>query len=740
MSNSYRDHWKSNETARYGLGGKLIDPAAIPKVEYDIGGMHGDAAKLTAVGKRIETVGHGIDKRWQGLAEHYDAPEGGQLVAGTGRVVAKAAKPSADLAAVGSAIDALASTVGPLQQKLERLRAQATAFRAWALSLTTDARIAGHGNPAPKDWRTELYPPWQMFGKDINMSLSNQVGDALDAIMRAEEACVSAIESHTDTAALPMPSQIPPVREPGNGALRLDDALAAAQARRHDWRALALTSGANLPWGGWQTIPKGRIDIFTKLVAGMFDSLVESPAKFWAGLAGLSFVTARDPMHRGQLGIAFRADTAKQTWAGVGRLVQAGLPGSYLDPHLRQQNFQTWKQMGIGLIASDEPDGWIRTGKVVGNIAGLFAPSPAKGVGLTHALERLAEESGKAARRGGWWRAAHLGEVPKVVTDGGWLGADVRVGAKLGPPAVRDLAHAIRAGLGRLEAPQHDLPAVPVRDAGAAVEHAKQWAAQSQRALDDEYLPERAALHDAHLRDLRSADAADRPALERDYAQRLAELDREHRANVDAIVDEAGRRINDGERSGLSVGLPDHDAEALRNLLSRHPAPAERAAAITGYLDNLTPGERANLARSHPELVRGLGNAVPPDMRGHLPPLPTPAEVSDFERIWKKLPEQGREGLLDLVLWRNGPVDTASNLPGDFLWPEAPGHHGTPLWDAQQQPGRHPDAAIAAYLKQQGAWPASDDTALWQALDYLRRHPDVAVAEYLRQHAAVPAT
>ncbi|HEV7712624.1 MAG TPA: hypothetical protein VGP16_30810 [Asanoa sp.] len=727
----YRDRWKSNETAKYGLGGKLIDPNEIPEVDYDVGGLYGDAAKLTAVGQRIESVAHSIEKRWQsGLPEHYDAPEAGQLVAGTGRVVAKAGKPNADLAAVGAALDTLASTVGQLQLKLQILRGEATAFRAWALSLTSEIKMHG-GAGSPKDWRTELYPNWERtFGKDVNMSLSNQVGDALDGIIRAEEACVSAIEAHTDTAALPMPSEIPPVREPGNGALRLDDALAAARVRQHDWRRLALTSGAGLPWGGRQPIPKHRLDIFTKLVAGLLDSLVFSPVKFYAGLAGLSFTSARDPMHRGELKIAFKADTAKQTWAGVGRLVQAGVVGSYLDPGLRRQNFETWKQMGLGFVAADEKDPWIQTGKIAGNIAGLFTPSPAKGVGLTHALERLAEAGSEAARRGGGWRLAHLGEVPQLVTDGAWLGGDARVGAKYGLPAVKDLLHAVGFGRARpdIHLPAgHDLTATPVRDADAAVESAKQWAAQAQKSLDERYLPERAALHDAHLRDVRAADAADRPALERDYQHRLAELDRQHRSNVGAIVDEASRRGVTGLHSGLSVGRPDHDAEALRNMLVRHPDSADRTQAVAGYLDHLTPGERLTLARLHPELIRGLGDAVPADMRGHLPPpLPPPTgEVSraGFERIWTKLPESARENVLDLVLWRNGPLDTASNLPEDFLWPPGPKHPDPALWHALNYLRQHPDAAIAEYLRQQPL-----------------PRPDSSIAEFPHRHPLVPAT
>ncbi|GIF50104.1 hypothetical protein DFJ67_3151 [Asanoa ferruginea] len=652
MTDYYRQHWKSNETARYGLGGALIDPAAIPEVHYDVGGLDGDAAKLIALGKRIESVAQGIEKRWRdGLPDHYDAPEADQLVAGTGRVVAKAGKPNADLAAVGAALSTLASAVGTLQLKLDVLRAEATAFRAWALSLTSEAKFHG-GAGVPKDWRTELYPAWnRTFGKDVNMSLCNQVGDALDGIMRAEEACVAAIESHTDTAALPMPSEIPPVREPGNGALRLDD----ARARPYDWRRLALTSGHDLPWGGWQSIPKHRIDIFTKLVAGILDSLVFSPVKFYAGLAGLGLVSAKDPMHRGQLGITFKAGTAKQTWAGVGRLMLAGAPGTYLDRGLRHQNVQTWKQLGLSFVASDEHDPWVRTGKVAGNIAGLFTPSPAKGVGLTHALERLAEAGGEAAKRGGWWRLAHAGELPKAVSEGAWVGADVRVGAKFGSPAIRDLADAVRSGFGRDGSnltPRH-LPPQPVHNPEAAVGHARQWSVDAQKSLGDAYYPERAALHDAKLRALRAAEMADHPAIERDFTDRLAALARQHQANLDAMLDEADRRILEAQRTGL----PHHDP------------------------------------------------AAPPPVAAPAPTLST----SEFERIWTKLPEGARENLLDLVLWRTGPVDTASNLPGEYFWPQAP--------ETQEFLG----------------------TPLGRTLDYLRLHPDIAIAEYLRQHPLVPA-
>ncbi|MEV4753521.1 alpha/beta hydrolase [Micromonospora sp. NPDC049559] len=620
--------WRHGALGRFGQGGALIDPAAIPELHYDTGGLHADAARLRSLGGKVAASAGKINKRWQGgLPEHYDAPELGDLTAGMSRVVSKATHVRTDLEAAGEALTALASAVDGAMQTLEWLRGQASAFRAWALNFTEDSTLA---HKTPKDWRTEIYPVSGRHGHEENLSLCNQVGDTLDAVLRAEQACVSALEGHTDTTALPAPEDLPPVRPFGNGALRADDA-AAARAYG-DWRRLGLTGGANLPWGGIQSLPKERIDVLTKVIAGFLDSTVISSAKYAAGFLGLSFVTARDPAHRGQLGLKFSVKTFKQTMSANYRMFLAGQPTSYLDAGQRRQNIEIIKGIGTSFVASDEKDGAVRTGKILGNVWGLVGPSPVKGAGIAHALETVSAKGARIAEHGGFLgKAAGTAlRVPELAANGKWIGLDVRLAGKALGAGV-DLAQHRLPTVGHLldrargldpghlvhDADAATGPAAgisPARGSGDAVPHATDWAAREHARLSDRYHEQRAALHQQRLDALRHAPVEEHPRITDRFDAEQRSLKDRFDADRAGIGAEAERRIGAAHRTGLSTGSAAHDAARIDDLVSRHPDAAGRSHAVRDYVDHLTAEERTALAHQHPDLVRSLRDAVPPQM------------------------------------------------------------------------------------------------------------------------------
>ncbi len=129
------------------------------------------------------------------------------------------------------------------------------------------------------------------------------------------------------------------------------------------------------------------------------------------------------------------------------------------------------------------------------------------------------------------------------------------------------------------------------------------------------------------------------------------------------------------------------------------------------YVNNLNAALEKHPEFSAPadvnQLIRNL-DAVPADMYAEAnragAPVPSPdPDPGTFQRAWEHLPEPAQEKTLDIVLWRNGPLNTASLLPADFIWGD-------------------PKTAHDQYQT---------------VLSYLQHHPDVAIAEYLRRHPGV---
>ncbi|WP_169807030.1 alpha/beta hydrolase [Micromonospora rosaria] len=515
---------------------------------YDVAGLQADAARLRAVGEQVDTTARRVHSRWsRDLPDSYDAPEVTDLVAGTLRPVDKAVDARSDLEGAAAALATLASTVGPLQQRLDSLRADAAAFRSWALSLGP-----------PREWDREVYPARGQSGAEVNKNLANQVGDALNDILQAEAACVSTIVRHTSTAALPPPSEIP--RIAGNRGV---------QAGPPDWRRLALTSGTNLPWGGPQIKEPGEV---ASLVGGFVTTFVGQPIEFLGGLAGLTFDRVTGTTNQRELHIGWEASTARRTWLGLGALGVMANPSTWLVPGLRQRNRQTWNGLWRGLSASDERNGWRRSGMVLGNIAGLLLPSPSKGIGLTDALQGVATRGSRVASDGGV--AAKLGgaamTVPYRVVSGQWLFADVRL-------AGRGLGKAVHSGLDRM------FGDVPVRPPTAG-ELANSIAARSSGGENGPPVESRSAggtartavpgppggvLDDGHLLGILTRHADDPAALATAVREHFAGLSATDRRDLAFRHSEVVSRLDgvpSDARSWANLARVERDLEALRAL------------------------------------------------------------------------------------------------------------------------------------------------------------------------------
>lgn len=106
----------------------MISPGQIPTISGDMDALADHAAAIGRTGADFADTGERVDATWQGLAAVYDAPETGQLLAGTGPIRTVSASVGEDLTTVGTALATYAAEVRGIQAQLEALRAQATTF------------------------------------------------------------------------------------------------------------------------------------------------------------------------------------------------------------------------------------------------------------------------------------------------------------------------------------------------------------------------------------------------------------------------------------------------------------------------------------------------------------------------------------------------------------------------------------------------------------------------------------
>ncbi|MEU8588106.1 ADP-ribosyltransferase [Streptomyces sp. NPDC048664] len=108
----------------------MIDPGRIPRFTGDLARLEKACAALRTVASDVRATGAETDRRFQGLAAYYTAPEARRLFATTKPVVDRADGFATGLETAAGALAAYAAQVQPLIARLERLRADAADFTA----------------------------------------------------------------------------------------------------------------------------------------------------------------------------------------------------------------------------------------------------------------------------------------------------------------------------------------------------------------------------------------------------------------------------------------------------------------------------------------------------------------------------------------------------------------------------------------------------------------------------------
>ncbi|MFF8928215.1 hypothetical protein ACF1AO_13190 [Streptomyces longwoodensis] len=144
----------------------LIDPSGIPHFIGDLSTLDVDVMLLTANAAQFRASGADIHTTFQGLGAVYHAPEAGDLLSSTEPVRTKSDAFADGLEKVVSALSEYSAEVQPLVDRLETLKADATAFVA---SVSGD-----------EDWRKDQ----DKVGR--NNSLWREVNHAVAAFQAAE--------------------------------------------------------------------------------------------------------------------------------------------------------------------------------------------------------------------------------------------------------------------------------------------------------------------------------------------------------------------------------------------------------------------------------------------------------------------------------------------------------------------------------------------------------------------------
>ncbi|WP_214401955.1 polymorphic toxin type 30 domain-containing protein [Pseudonocardia lacus] len=108
----------------------MIDPTGIPVIDGDMDALARHADDLVSAGAGIADTGARVHSTWQQLAPVYDAPEVGRLLLSTAPVQRTAASMGEDVSTVGRILAGYASEVRVIQDRLDALRADASAFVA----------------------------------------------------------------------------------------------------------------------------------------------------------------------------------------------------------------------------------------------------------------------------------------------------------------------------------------------------------------------------------------------------------------------------------------------------------------------------------------------------------------------------------------------------------------------------------------------------------------------------------
>ncbi|CAL9519954.1 hypothetical protein SUDANB121_03834 [Nocardiopsis dassonvillei] len=155
----------------------LIHPPAIPSVPASPDSLEAAASAMRTAAGEISEGGHSVEASWQGLQEHYKAPEAERLYSVMGPVATKGDAVGDDTAVVADALETFAEEARTSRQKLEGLRE-----RAWTLYEKCKDKEHWHLNPVD-------------FIE--NVILKTEVNRAWGTYQEAERSCAQSIAGVT---------------------------------------------------------------------------------------------------------------------------------------------------------------------------------------------------------------------------------------------------------------------------------------------------------------------------------------------------------------------------------------------------------------------------------------------------------------------------------------------------------------------------------------------------------------
>ncbi|GHA19366.1 hypothetical protein ACFOOM_16105 [Streptomyces echinoruber] len=341
----------------------LIDPSGIPHFIGDLSTLDTDVMLLTANAAQFRASGADVHTTFQELSAFYRAPEAHELFSSTQPVKSKADAFADALEKVTSALSEYASTVKPLVERLESLKAEATTF---VNSVSGD-----------DDWRTD-------HGKvETNNRLWREVNHTVAAFQAAERTC------HNKITALV-----------GGTTLTVDDG--SHRKNTYGYRAEDLDHAAETPWGAPAEQEYEGWDWVTHQAGQLWDG-------FWTDgvmgtIHGLGTLVGADGW-----------DAAGEAWKNLAKLGTASaltsatlgtwwlVPDDKLPSWLRDSR-TVYKQTVKGLVAWDtwKTNPSRAAGAVGFNVLGLLGTdgvgAAASGTGKTAAVARALSVAGKVGR------------------------------------------------------------------------------------------------------------------------------------------------------------------------------------------------------------------------------------------------------------------------------------------------------------------------------------------------------
>ncbi|WP_017609804.1 hypothetical protein [Nocardiopsis xinjiangensis] len=163
----------------------LIDPDAIPYPETDTWSLNYAAETIRSGGEEMASLSEDMETTWQGLQEHYTAPESETLFAAVEPVVSAGEDLQGDLATVATALEDLAEAAAEARRKLNTLKIEAQSF---ARDLQDRKTWWLDRNEEDDEWAIET-----------NLNLKSEVNSAWSDFTSAEIDCANAISGiHSD--------------------------------------------------------------------------------------------------------------------------------------------------------------------------------------------------------------------------------------------------------------------------------------------------------------------------------------------------------------------------------------------------------------------------------------------------------------------------------------------------------------------------------------------------------------